>query len=80
MLDSGKIQSASMTIRQVSPEAWEVLAKALREYAAQASVEMIRCAPEFLLKAQGMAVAAQEISTAFVMAPQNYDRQRQKNG
>jgi hypothetical protein len=71
-----KLIEASVRLRQEAPSTWEPVALALREFAAEAALEMVACPPESLLRVQGMAQMAQEIATQFMNAPQNYDRMR----
>ena len=71
-----KIVDAAMRLRAQSPEVWEQFVYAMREYAATQSAEMVRCPPELLLKAQGMALTATDIATTLMQAPQLYEKMK----
>jgi hypothetical protein len=74
MPDGAPIVVASMRLRAVSPEAWEQMVLAVREYAAHMAMEMIRCPPDSLQRVQGMAQMAQDLSTLMMDAPKTYER------
>lgn len=69
-----RIVEAAMRIRGQSHEAWDEFVMAMREYAAAQTAEMLRAPPEMLLKAQGMAVTANDISTTLLNAPKLYEK------
>lgn len=81
-MNTDRVVEASMQVRQAMPDVWQNMVMALRETAALAAADMVKCPPDSLARAQGMAIAAQEISTAFMQAPQLYERLRQvkRNG
>jgi hypothetical protein len=65
-----------MGLRAQAPGSWEQFVMAMREYAAASTAEMLRCPPEALAKAQGMALAANDISTTLISAPKLYEKTR----
>lgn len=71
-----KIVDAAMRLRALSPEVWEQFVYAIREYAAMQATEMVRCPPELLLKAQGMALTANDIAATLQQAPQLYEKMK----
>ena len=52
----------------------------MREYAAASTAEMLRCPPEALPRAQGMALAANEIAMTLMNAPKLYEKMQGTNG
>lgn len=72
----GKIVNAAMRIRARAPEEWAEFVVAMREYAAAQATEMVRCSPEVLNKAQGMAQVATDIAMTLHNAPQLYDKMK----
>jgi len=62
-----------MELRAAAPHQWQPFLVALAEYASSMQGEMVRAAPEMLMKAQGMAVAANEISSILINAPKLQD-------
>ena len=58
-------------------QALELFVMAMREYATLSAEEMIRCAPELLMRAQGMAIASNEISHAVQYAPQLHEKNQE---
>ena len=46
----------------------------MREYAAVTAMDMLKCPPENLVRAQGMAQMANEITTTLMNAPQIYEK------
>lgn len=64
-----KLIDAALELRGEAPQAWEQFVLAVREYAAATTTEMVRCPPELLMRAQGMALAANDISTTLQNAP-----------
>lgn len=77
MIDGAQIVIAAMRLRASSPEAWEQLIVAVREYSARSAMEMVKCPPEQLVRAQGMAQMAQELTTLMMDAPKLYERMQQ---
>lgn len=64
----------AVALRAQAPESWEEFVLAMREYAAATTTEILRCPPEMLLRAQGMALAANEIATILQNAPKLKDK------
>ena len=69
MPEKARLISAAVTLRSHAPEAWEGFVMALREFAAASTAEMLRATPDVLLKAQGIALAANDIATTCREAP-----------
>lgn len=65
-----------MLLRAMAPGEWDRFVQAVRGYAAEANVEMLRSEPALLLRAQGVAVALNELSSVLATAPQAMDRMR----
>lgn len=63
---------AAIELRGNAPAAWEAFVTAVRIHAATQVSEMLKCPPEMLLKAQGMAQGANEISQLLINAPKLY--------
>lgn len=76
MPDQTRIITAAMSIRMLSPELWEELVAAVRDYAASVNAEFLRCPPELLPRAQGMAIQIAEIAQIFGEAPRLYEKMR----
>jgi hypothetical protein len=74
MADMTQIITASMRLRGSSPEAWEQFVMAMREFSAKTAMEMIKCPPESLVRAQGMALMANELTTTIMDAPKLYEK------
>jgi hypothetical protein len=71
---SARIIDLAVALRGEAPETWEQFVLAMREYAAAMTAEMVRCPPELLMRAQGMALTANEISTTLANAPKLKDK------
>jgi hypothetical protein len=71
--DSSKLVETAMLLRAAEPEIWQRFVLAAREYSAAVNVEMVRCQPELLQRAQGMAIQANEIATILNDAPKIYE-------
>jgi hypothetical protein len=73
---TGRIVEAAMRLRAESSEGWNEFVLAMREYSAATTTEMLRCPPETLPRAQGMALAAHDIATTLMTAPKLYEKAR----
>ena len=69
-----RIVDTALALRAEAPEGWEQFVMAIREYAAATTTEMLRCPPELLPRAQGMALAANDIATTLQNAPKLKDK------
>ena len=69
-----RVIKAAMALRAEAPRGWEEFVTALQEQAAMSTSDMLRCQPEMLVRAQGMAIASNEIANALVDAPNRYDK------
>jgi len=76
MTSNVKLVTAAMALRSEAPEAWQQFLFALREAAAAQTIEVVKCPPEMLLKAQGMAVIMNDLATTLMNAPQLYEKMR----
>jgi hypothetical protein len=70
----GAIVIAAMRVRGEAPGAWETFLLAVREHSAMTAMEMVKCPPENLPRAQGMAQMAQELTTTLMNAPKLYEK------
>jgi hypothetical protein len=71
---TGRIVETAVRLRAAAPETWEEFVMAIREYAAASTTEMLRAPPEMLLKAQGMALCANDIATTLLNAAKLKDK------
>ena len=74
MPDTSQIVVTAMRMRGQAPEAWGQFVLAMREFAATTAMDMIKCPPENLVRAQGMALMANEITQVLMNAPQIYEK------
>ncbi len=74
MPDTSQIVVAAMRLRASSPEAWDQFLTAVREFSARTAMEMIRCPPENLNRAQGMAQMASDLTSTLIEAPKLYEK------
>jgi hypothetical protein len=61
-----RIVESGLVLRANMPEVWEEFTTAVREYAAGQTAEMLRCDPDKLVRAQGMALAANELASVLM--------------
>lgn len=85
MPNSTRLVETAVAVRAGSPQEWQSFVDALREYSVSVNAEMVKCAPELLLRAQGMSIMANEITAIMVAAPQLHEkimasRMGKKNG
>jgi hypothetical protein len=84
MPSTARIIDTALSLRAAAPELWEQFVLAMREYAAASTAEMVRCPPELLLRAQGMAHVANEFAMVLANAHKLKDKiehgQRSKTG
>jgi hypothetical protein len=71
------IVAAAMSLRGQAPGAWEQFLLAVREHSALTAMEMVKCPPENLSRAQGMAQMMNEITTTLMNAPKIYEKMQQ---
>lgn len=76
---SGLVKSA-VSLRQMAPELWEQFVHEMRVYSASVNADLIRCAPELLPRAQGMAIQANELAMILKDAPQILEKMGVSNG
>jgi hypothetical protein len=78
MPDNARIVEKAMALRAAAPGTWSEFVLAMREYAAMATSEVLKHPPETLLRAQGAAIMANEIATVLNMAPQLYEKTKDR--
>lgn len=76
-VDSSGLVRAAMELRMSSPAMWAGFVGAMREYAQAMTQEMVKAAPDMLLRAQGMSIMAHEIAGILETAPQTFDKLQQ---
>lgn len=74
MPNSTRLVEASVALRAEAPQSWQSFVEAMREYSVSINAEMVKCAPELLLRAQGMSIMANEITAIMVAAPQLHEK------
>ena len=67
-----------MRLRTAVPDEWDLFTQALRNYAATTTAEMVKADPALLLRAQGRAQMAHEISMLLTQAPTLSEQYREK--
>jgi len=75
---SRDLLEAAVALRGASPALWERFLIGMRAYAAAQAAEMVKCEPAMLMRAQGMALAAQEISTLLSGAHEQLEKLKAK--
>jgi hypothetical protein len=75
-VDSAELVQAAMMLRENNPRGWDDFVLALRRYSAGVNAEMVKAAPELLLRAQGMALMANELAMLCHDVPALWDRLR----
>jgi hypothetical protein len=78
MPDPARVVAAAMALRGAESEVWNEFVSAMREYAATLAMEVLKHPPETLLRAQGAAMAANEIATILHTAPQLYEKTKER--
>lgn len=74
MVAYARIVETAMLLRAAAPESWDQFVMSIREYAAATTSEMLRCDPSQLMRAQGMALAANDLSQILQNAPKLKDK------
>lgn len=69
MISQDRLIKAAMALRAEAPAGWEEFVMAVRERAAATSQEFMRCSPDMLQRAQGMAIEANELAVLLMNAP-----------
>ena len=64
-----ELLEAAVALRAAQPELWDRFVAAVNAAAAGYALAMVRCDPALLMRAQGMAMAAQELATILKTAP-----------
>ena len=74
MPSNEQLVRTAMELRARAPNEWESFLLAMRAYSAEMMTEILRCPPETLMKAQGMAIMAHEVTMILVEAPKIYEK------
>jgi|SRR5262245_53196135 len=77
-----RLIETAMVLRGAAPDDWDHFVRAMREYAAGATADMLKVPPEQLLKQQGVALGLHVVAALLRDAPQLYGKhlERTKNG
>lgn len=70
---SGLVQRA-MQLRAQNPDAWNALVAEMMRYTQQVTKLMISAPPDLILRAQGMALGANELTEILRTAPETYEK------
>jgi hypothetical protein len=70
--DQEPLIEAAMKLRSTAPQLWDSFVAALQTYSDGMNAQMMSCAPDMLMRAQGMAIATAEITTVMREAPAMY--------
>jgi hypothetical protein len=76
-VDTRELIQSAMMLREGAPAAWDSFVVAMRRYSATVNAEMIRADPDKLLRAQGMAIMANEIAMLLHKAPEEFQKHRE---
>lgn len=74
MPSSEQIVRTAVQVRAEAPMAWGLFLKAVRSYANEIVSEMVRCDQDKLVRAQGMAIALNEIAKILEDAPEIHQK------
>ena len=74
MIDQGPLVDAALRVRGEAPAAWDEFLRAVQIYQAAQTAEMLRADPSLLMRAQGMALALNELFNTLRDAPKIKDR------
>lgn len=73
-----EIVQSAMVLREGNPATWENFVRAVHLYAAGIARDMVKCDPEHLLRAQGMAQMAERLARTLQNAPDLFELQRMR--
>ena len=76
MPDNTELVQAAMMLRESDARAWDAFVLAMRHYSAGVNAEMVKASPDLLLRAQGMAIMANEMAVIFMNTPELFDKIR----
>ena len=76
-MDNRNLIEAAIQLRGAAPQEWDRFVHAMREYAAGITADIIRVDAQMLVRAQGMAIQAQEIAVILRDAPDLHDKNMQ---
>jgi hypothetical protein len=71
-----ELLEAAVALRAADGALWDRFMIGLRTHSASVTADMARCDPALLLRAQGMAIAIQELSSTLAQAPDTLERYR----
>ena len=85
MPDMTGLVEAAVALRSDAPASWQKFCDAMQAYSYQITDQMVKCPPELLPRAQGMALQANEITGILNDAPKLMEkiqaaRMGKKNG
>lgn len=69
-----------MSLRQAHHPGYTELVNAMMEHAAEQTAKMLQAPPDMLMKAQGMAIATNEMAKLFAEAPKYFEKAQQFRG
>lgn len=74
--NSQDLVRSAVFLREQAPNQWENFCRSLATYAASVAHDFVRADPSLLMRAQGMALMAEEIAAICLKAPELFDKQR----
>lgn len=74
MPNSARLIEAIMSVRGEATQSWPEFLAALQDYSEQVTADMVRCQPDMLVRAQGMAIMAAELAGVTKDAPKLYEK------
>jgi hypothetical protein len=72
-MDNTRLIEAAVNLRAAAPNEWENFVRVMREYAASVATDVLRSAPDVLLRSQGYAIGVTELSSTLRNAPQLFE-------
>lgn len=72
--DQRMLVQRAMELRERNPDGWNALVAEMERYTSEMTRRMLSCAPEMLLRAQGMAMGANELTVIFKTAPKLHQK------
>lgn len=76
MADNSELVQAAMMLRESDSRAWDSFVTAVRRYSAEVNAEMVKADPALLVRAQGMAIMANEFALLMMNAPAIFEKMR----
>jgi len=78
MPDPTRLVEVAMQLRGEANGPWNEFVLAMREYAAQAAMEVLKHPPETIVRGQGSAIGLGELAGVLANAPALYDKIRER--